>query len=152
MKLLPIFICFGGLFFTNNFYCQSTTQQSPKTESNSDFTISELTKAMLLKEGNTEAEIQTFVQEHPDEAAAEDYYYSKSFKVKPGQTYTNDQFLAIDITKLDQYRLDDQTVEVVDASSHLHLILDSKNDAAPMYQHLKYPNGPPDFTLKYQNQ
>ncbi|MEO9257775.1 MAG: hypothetical protein ABI207_05295, partial [Crocinitomicaceae bacterium] len=53
------------------------------------------------------------------------YYYSKSFKVKEGQTYTKDQLLKIDITKLDDKRLSDKTVEVMDENSKLYLVLDS---------------------------
>ena len=151
MKLFKIFICVGGLVFSNLTFSQSTLQQKPNTISNSGTSISELTQVMLQK-NYSEVEIQEMKQSYLPKLASLDYYYSNSFKVKEGQTYTNQQYLVIDITQLDQYRLMDQTTEVIDSASHLHLILDSQNTVATTRQNLLYPNGTPDYTQKYQHQ
>lgn len=151
MKLFKIFICVGGLIFTNFSFSQSTLQHTSNIESKSGTDISELTQLMLQKNYSA-TEIQEMKQSYLQKLASLDYYYSKSFKVKAGQSFTNQKFLAIDITQLDQYRLMDQTTEVVDTASHLHLILDSQNTVATTRQNLLYPNGTPDYTQKYQHQ
>ena len=104
-------------------FSQKSTQDNQKSIIKSVET-SPLTEVMLSKYYSVD-DIQEMKNNASNKIQSLDYYYSKSFKVKEGQTYTKDQLLKIDITKLDDKRLSDKTVEVMDENSKLYLVLDS---------------------------
>jgi len=101
-----------------------TSNQEKATTAIKNVETSPLTEVMLRKYYSTD-DIQEMKMNASNKIESLDYYYSKSFKVKDGQTYTKDQLLKIDITKLDNKRLSDKTVEVLDENSKLYLVLDS---------------------------
>lgn len=104
-------------------FSQTSNQENP-TSAIKNVETSPLTEVMLRKYYSSD-DIQEMKTNASNKIESLDYYYSKSFKVKDGQTYTKDQLLKIDITKLDDQRLSDKTVEVLDENSQLYLVLDS---------------------------
>ena len=116
LYLLSFLICTSA-------FSQNSTQDNQKSFVKNVET-SPLTEVMLSKYYSVD-DIQEMKSNALNKIKSLDYYYSKSFKVKEGQTYSKEQLLKIDITKLDDKRLSDKKSEVLDENSKLYLILDS---------------------------
>lgn len=155
MKLQLSWMFFGLLFLTYNAvaYGQGeigkqniNTQVTPNSP-----TISDLTRTRLIKnDGYSNEEIATLKTSNPRRLAYLDYYYSKSFRVKAGQDYTQEQLLLVNISNLYQYRLENETKEIYDTESHLFLILDAKNTVKATNKEIMYPNGKFNSANKYR--
>lgn len=118
------------LLFFSTLFIGTGFSQSEKTvaihSTKTDAPLAALTQLMLKKNYSAEA-ISDMQTNYPEKLLALNYYYSNSFKVKEGQKYSEEQFLKIDVSQLDKYRLADAVKEVKDSASGLTLLLDSQN-------------------------
>jgi|GEM_PF-2635376 len=113
--LLYGLLCFVALF--NTIYSQNSI--------NKDVDLSPLTVEMIHK-NYTSQQIKELTL-NTEKLNLLEYYYSKSFEIVSGQTYTDEQVLKIDILKYNLTRKMDENVTVFDESSGLNIILYSFN-------------------------
>ncbi len=92
---------------------------------NKDVDLSPLTVEMIHK-NYTSQQIKELTL-NTEKLNLLEYYYSKSFEIVSGQTYTDEQVLKIDILKYNLTRKMDENVTVFDESSGLNIILYSFN-------------------------
>lgn len=119
-----------------------------------DFTkndsISALTKFRLMtNDGFTEERIANLQETFPERMQYLNYYYSKSFTIKAGQNYTDEQYFLIDMARLNLQRDLNTSKEIFDPMSKLTLILDSETSVLNTRDTIMYPNGKPMNTSKF---
>ncbi len=154
MKLLSTHLLFCLCFLLSEIgFSQSTEKQQQTLNLTPVFRIEigELTQFRLLtNDGYSIERIEAMKDSNPNRLLYLDYYYSKSFQIKPGQNYTTEQYLLIDMAKYYDLRDETQSKEIYDAPSKLTLILDSKTKVLEMRDQLTYPNGKPVSVQKYK--
>lgn len=133
---------FSAILFAGMTYAQSSKAVAAR-QTNLEEPLTSLTQLMLKKTyaAQTLSDMQA---NHPEKLQALNYYYSKSFKVKEGQKYSDEQLLKIDVSQLDKYRLADGIKEVKDAVSGLTLLLDSQNTVKKAVQHFMETKDSPE--------
>ena len=115
LVLLCVVLCLQA--FSNSIYCQNSISK--------EVILSPLTVAMITK-NYTPQEIDE-IKLNVTKLKLLEFYFSKSFEIVPGQNYTNEQVLKIDVLSYNLTRKLDESVTVFDTASGLNIILYSFN-------------------------
>lgn len=146
------YILFFGLFLLTVSLGAQNTQKTDETiiEVTPELTISPLTKYRLMTNDRFSPDwIENLKVNNPRRLLYLDYFYSKSFQIKPGQGYSSSQEMKINMTSFNSIRDSIETKEVFDTASGLTLILDSEQSVLEKHDQIMYPNGKPEIVKKY---
>lgn len=116
-----------GVFLTFSAVLGQGNLNSNSLDNKFTIELDTLTKVMLTKHHNAD-EIDA-IHSRGKHLIRYNYLYSKSFRVKNGQTYSLEDFLKIDVLTFQKEYSDSENIEYFDQESGLILILDTKADA-----------------------